>query len=272
MKNIADKVMVITGAASGIGRALAIRAAAENARLALADKDAAGLSQTAEQCRAARGLEILQVDVTRREEMEAAARSVVDHFGCVDIVVNNAGVSSSGLIQELTYETLRWTVEINFWGVVHGTKVFLPFLLARPEANLVNVSSVYGLIGVPAQAAYCASKFAVRGFTEAVRQDLRGTPVAVTIVFPGGVRTQIAKNSRADSSLPPAEQARLRQRIEASLRNTPEEAAEAIMQGVRRSAPRVLIGSDARSIDLLVRLRPASYDSVVARYTARLYS
>ena len=272
MKDIEDKVVVITGAASGIGRALAIRAAAEHARLALADKDVAGLSQTAEQCRAARDTKILQVDVTRRDEVEAAAREVAAHFGCVDVVVNNAGVSSSGLIQELTYETLHWTIDINFWGVVHGTKAFLPFLLARPEASLVNVSSVYGLIGVPAQAAYCASKFAVRGFTEAVRQDLRGTSVAVTVVFPGGVRTQFAKNSRSDSSLPPAEQARLRQRIEASFRNTPEEAAEAIMQGVRRNAPRVLVGADARSVDLLARLRPASYDSAVARHTARLYS
>jgi short-subunit dehydrogenase len=270
MKNTNNKVMVITGAASGIGRALAIRAAAEKVRLALADRDAAGLSQTAEMCRAAQDLKILQVDVARREEVESAARDIAADFGCVDIVVNNAGVSSSGLIQELTYETLQWTIDINFWGVVHGTKAFLPHLLARPEANLVNVSSVYGLIGVPAQAAYCASKFAVRGFTEAVRQDLRSTPVAVTIVFPGGVRTQIARNSRADSSLPLAEQERIRRRMEESFRNSPEDAAEAIMDGIRRNAPRVLIGSEARAIDLLARLRPASYDSVVARHAARL--
>lgn len=272
MKNIEGRVMVITGAASGIGRALAIRAAAGKTRLTLVDRDAAGLARTAEQCHEAPDIKILRVDVTHREEVEAAARDVVAHFGCVDIVVNNAGVSSSGLIQELTYETLQWTIDTNFWGMVHGTKAFLPHLLARSQANLVNISSVYGLIGVPAQAAYCASKFAVRGFTEAVRQDLCGTSIAVTIVFPGGVRTQIVRNSRTDSSLPLAAQERIRQRIEASFRNSPEDAAEAILRGIRRNAPRVLIGAEARTIDLLARLRPESYDSVVARHAARLYS
>jgi short-subunit dehydrogenase len=136
----------------------------------------------------------------------------------------------------------------------------------------VNVSSVYGLIGAPAQAAYCASKFAVRGFTEAVRQDLHGTSVAVTIVLPGGVRTQIVRNARTDSSLPPAEQEKIRRRMEESFRNSPEDAAEAILRGIRRNAPRVLVGAEARAIDLLARLRPASYDSVVARHGARLYS
>jgi short-subunit dehydrogenase len=183
---------------------------------------------------------------------------------------NNAGVSSFGPIQELTHETLQWTVEANLWGVIHGTRVFLPHLLARPEANLVNVSSVYGLIGVPGQAAYCASKFAVRGFTEAVRQNLRTTGVAVTVVFPGGVRTQIVNNSRTDSSIPPADEQRLRQRFEQSLRSSPDEAAEAIAYGIYRNAPRVLIGADARKIDLLARIRPGSYDAVVARQAARL--
>jgi len=191
MKNTNNKVMVITGAASGIGRALAIRAAAEKVRLALADRDAAGLSQTAEMCRAAQDLKILQVDVARREEVESAARDIAADFGCVDIVVNNAGVSSSGLIQELTYETLQWTIDINFWGVVHGTKAFLPHLLARPEANLVNVSSVYGLIGVPAQAAYCASKFAAMGFTKSLRKEVDGKNIKVFSVYPGGMQTNL---------------------------------------------------------------------------------
>jgi NADP-dependent 3-hydroxy acid dehydrogenase YdfG len=270
MKNLKNKVAVITGAASGIGRALAVRLTAEGAKLALADKDVAGLAQTREQCSGASVVKILQVDVARREEMEVMARDVVASLGYVDVVINNAGVSSFGLIQELTYETLQWTVETNLWGVIHGTRAFLPHLLARPEANLVNVSSVYGLIGVPGQAAYCASKFAVRGFTEAVRQDLRGTRVAVTVVFPGGVRTQIVKNSRSDASIPPAEQQRLRQRFEQSLHTSPDEAGEAILDGIYRDAPRVLIGADARKIDLLARIRPGSYDGVVARHAARL--
>jgi len=270
MKSLKNKVVVITGAASGIGQALAIRIAAEGANLALADKDVAGLARTRDQCHSADVVKTLQVDVAHREEMEAMARDVVAMFGCVDVVVNNAGVSSFGLIQELTQETLQWTIDTNLWGVIHGTRVFLPHLLARAEANLVNMSSVFGLIGVPGQAAYCASKFAVRGFTEAVRQDLRRTGVAVTVVFPGGVRTEIVKNSRSDSSNSPAEQQRLRQRFERSLHSSAGEAAEAILGGIYRNAPRVLIGGDARKIDLLARIRPASYDAVVARQAARL--
>jgi NADP-dependent 3-hydroxy acid dehydrogenase YdfG len=272
VKDLKDKVVVITGAASGIGRALAIRLAAEGAKLALADKDRAGLDETGARCHGAAAVETMELNVARRQDMSTAASKVVASFGCVDVLVNNAGVSSSGLIYELTYETLEWTIEINLWGVIHGTKAFLPHLMARPEANLVNVSSVYGLIGFPGQAAYCASKFAVRGFTEAVRQDLRGTGVAVTVAFPGGVRTQIAKSSRVDSKLPQEEQQRLRQRAEQSLRTSPEDAAEAILGGIRRNAPRVLIGSDAHMVDLLVRIRPGRYDAAVARAAARLYS
>ena len=272
MKSLKNKVVVITGAASGIGRALAVRFAAEGANLALADKDVTGLAQTGEQCRGAGVVKTLPVDVARREEMEAMARDTVASFGCVDVVVNNAGVSSVGLIQDLTFETLQWTIETNLWGVIHGTKVFLPHLLARPEANLVNLSSVYGLIAVPGQAGYCASKFAVRGFTEAVRQDLRGTGVAVTLVFPAGVRTQILKNMRVDSSLPLAEQERLRERFGQVLRASPDEAAEAILRGVYRNAPRVFVGAYARRIDLLARIMPGSYDAVVARVAARLQS
>jgi short-subunit dehydrogenase len=256
MKELKGKVVVITGAASGIGRALAIRLAAEGARLALADKDVAGLEAVRRECRGAAAVETIEVDVSGREAVHGAANAVERAFGCVDVVVNNAGVSSSAPIGALTYETLRWTIEINLWGVIHGTMAFLPLLLARREANLVNVSSVYGLIGVPWQAAYCTSKFAVRGFTEAVRQDLRGTGVAVTLVFPGGVRTQIVKNSRTDSRLPEDEMRRLSERFEASLRTSPEDAAEAILKGIRRNAPRVLIGSDARTVDRLARFLP----------------
>lgn len=270
MKTLKDKVAVITGAGSGIGRALAIRFAAEGAWLALLDRDATSLAETVAECPTAQPPLALRVDVAQRETVEAAAEAVASHFGRIDIVINNAGVSSSGTIGELTYETLAWTLEVNFWGVVHGTKAFLPHLLARPEANLVNVSSVYGLIGVPGQAAYCAAKFAVRGFTEAVRQDLRGSPVAVSVVFPGGVRTRIVENSRSDSTRPAEEQQRLRQRFEAALRTSPAAAAEAIARGIRRNAPRILIGRDAGNIDLLARLVPDRYDGVVARQAARL--
>ncbi|EJW11688.1 short-chain dehydrogenase [Rhodovulum sp. PH10] len=270
MKTLTDKAIVITGAASGIGRALAVRLAAERTRLALLDRDADGLRDTVARCReaGAAAVEGRTLDVARREAVEAAARAVVARFGEVDVVVNNAGVSSTGAIGELTDATLHWTMEINFWGVVHGTMAFLPHLVARPEASLVNVSSVYGLIGVPGQAAYCASKFAVRGFTEAIRQDLRDTGVAVSVVFPGGVRTNIVAGSRYDGALSAAERQKLATAFAASLRTEPEVAAETIVRGIRRKAPRILIGSDATAIDLLARLRPATYDSVVARKTA----
>ncbi|MDC7789246.1 SDR family NAD(P)-dependent oxidoreductase [Rhodoplanes sp. TEM] len=270
MKTLTDKTIAITGAASGIGRALAVRLASECACVALLDRDPSGLADTAALCRAAGGaaVETLTVDVARRDAVAAAAQAMVDRFGGVDVLVNNAGVSSSGAIGQLTGETLRWTMEINFWGVVHGTMAFLPQLVRRNEASLVNVSSVYGLIGVPGQAAYCASKFAVRGFTEAVRQDLRGTGVAVSLVFPGGVRTNIVAGSRFDGAMSPAEQERLRTAFAASQHTSPEAAAEAILRGIRRKAPRILIGSDATAIDLLARLRPATYDSAVAKKAA----
>lgn len=269
MEQFAGRCVTITGAASGIGRALAVQFAATGARLALADKDRAGLEQTLSLCRGAEVPLLFEVDVSQRQAVEQLSVEVAQTLGGVDILINNAGVSSSGAIGELTYETLKWTLDINLWGVIHGTLAFLPHLLAKSHAQLVNVSSVYGLIGVPGQAAYCTSKFAVRGFTEAIRQDLRGTGVAVTLVFPGGVRTQIVKNSRSDSKLPTDEQARQRELFEQALTTSPEEAARTIIDGIRRKARRVLIGSDARSIDWMARLCPANYDTVVGKHANR---
>jgi short-subunit dehydrogenase len=209
------------------------------------------------------------LDVSNREHVYLFAKDVVKAFGNADVVINNAGVSSSGFVQGLTYETLEWTININFWGVVHGTKAFLPHLMARPEANLVNLSSVYGLIGVPGRAAYCASKFAVRGFTEALRQELYGSSVAVTVVFPGGVRTNIVRNSRTDYQVDRQAYEEGAKKFEEGLKTSPEEAARAIVDGIRRNAPRVLIGRDAKKIDFLARFRPDSYDRVIAGHQKR---
>lgn len=269
MRSFDGKKVVITGAASGIGRALAVQLANQGATLALLDKHRDGLEETRALC--PRGVPfIYDVDVSNRGGMEAVAQKVVRDLAQVDVLINNAGVSSSGSIHDLTETTLRWTMDINFWGTVHGTWAFLPVLLSRPEAALVNVSSVYGLIGVPEQAAYCASKFAVRGFTEAVRQDLRRTGVTVTLVFPGGIRTSIVKSSRSDSKLSTDQAVLLRQAFEASLHTSADEAARAILEGIRRKAARVLIGQDARRIDLLARCLPGSYDRAVARAADRL--
>lgn len=269
MKELRGKVAVVTGAGSGIGRALAYALDREGAVLALADKDREGLSAAATVLTGSEKNELFVVDVSQRDEVHRFAEDVVRAFGKVDIVVNNAGVSSSGTVRELTYETLQWTIDINLWGTVYGTKAFLPHLMDRPEANLVNVSSVFGLIGVPGQAAYCASKFAVRGFTEALRQELHGSNVAVTVVFPGGVRTNIARSSRTDYKIDRQAYEAGVKKFEEGLKTSPEEAARLIVNGIRKNAPRVLIGRDAKRIDLLARLRPAGYDTVVARNTKK---
>jgi NAD(P)-dependent dehydrogenase (short-subunit alcohol dehydrogenase family) len=269
VKDLKGKVVVVTGAASGIGRALASALNREGALLALADRDGQGLSATVEALTAAGISEQFTVDVSKRDQVYQFAEDTVKAFGHVDVVINNAGVSSSGFVQGLTYETLQWTIDINLWGTIYGTKAFLPLLMERPEANLVNVSSVYGLIGVPGQAAYCASKFAVRGFTEALRQELYGSRVAVTIVFPGGIRTNIARNSRTDYQVDRQTFEAGVKKFEEGLKTSPEEAARAIVEGIRRNAPRVLIGKDAKEIDFLARFRPNTYDGVIARHLKR---
>lgn len=268
MKDLQGKVAVVTGAGSGIGRALALAMSKEKTLLALADIDPDGLQATQREIGAATGREsrIYRVDVSKREQVHEFAGKVIRDFGGVDLVINNAGVSSSGRVRELTYETLEWTININLWGVIHGTKAFLPHLLERPEAGIVNISSVYGLLGIPGQSAYCASKFAVRGFTESLRQELSGTRIFVTLVFPGGVKTNIARNSRTDYPIDPETYGRELQKFETFLKTMPEEAARAIIQGIKRESPRVLIGKDARQIDFLARFNPDTYDKVIARY------
>lgn len=270
MRSLHGKTVVLTGAASGIGKSLAVLLASRGARLALLDKDEGGLSLTKSLC-VGGNARAFPVDVANRDQVDEVARAMVRDFPGVDVLINNAGVSSSGAIQELTEATLRWTMDINFWGTVNCTRAFLPHLQAREEAALVNVSSVYGLIGVPGQAAYCASKFAVRGFTEAIRQDLRGSGVTVTLVFPGGVRTNIVRSSRSDASLSPDVQAAARQIFEASLRTSPDDAARAIVRGIERGLPRVLVGRDAGKIDRLARLLPGHYDAAVARSARKLH-
>lgn len=266
MKDLRGKVIAVTGAGSGIGRALAFKLDGEGSFLALADKDAHGLSETCEALKGKDGCASFVIDVSCRDQVYGFASAAVDTFGRVDAVINNAGVSSSGFVHELTYETLEWTINVNLWGVIYGTKAFLPRLLERPEANIVNVSSVYGLVGWPGQAAYCASKFGVRGFTEALRQELRKSSVAVTVVFPGGVRTNIARNSRTDHRIERQTFEEGVKKIEAMFKTSPAEAADAIVSAMRRNAPRVLIGRDARRIDVLPRIRPGTYDRVIERY------
>jgi NADP-dependent 3-hydroxy acid dehydrogenase YdfG len=265
MHDFADKVVVITGAASGIGRALAHNFAARGARLALADWNAEGLAATV---RALSTTQVFsqQVDVGQRDQVFAFREAVVAEFGTVDAVFNNAGVAVSQRIAELSYDDFEWIVAINFWGVVHGTKAFLPDLLQRREALLVNTSSVFGLIAVPTQGAYNATKFAVRGFTEALRHELAGGPVHVMCVHPGGVRTDIARNARLHEAPDGAtdKPASVRQ-FDRLARTTPEAAAAAIVRAAQRRRGRCLIGADAHAIDWLARLLPANYWALLGR-------
>ena len=269
MQTFRDRVVVITGAASGIGRALARAFATEGSRLAIADVDAAGLAETAKLAGAKECLTEI-VDVSDRTAVERFADQVRSRFGVAHVVINNAGVALSQTLAETRYEDFQWIMGINFWGVVHGTQAFLPLLRAADEAVVVNVSSVFGLIAFPTQGAYNASKFAVRGFTEALRHECEGTSIRAICVHPGGIRTSILKNARFYSdAFGHNDHARSMAEFEQIARTTPERAAEKIVVGIRKRKLRILIGPDAYVIDLMQRLLPARYMKVVAAVLSR---
>lgn len=265
MDELSGKVAVVTGAGSGIGRALAKRLATEGARLAISDVDEAGLIETAQACKRS-GAEVrtYRVDVGERAAVLAHADAVVGDFGSVNLVVNNAGVALQANVLEMSFEDLDWLMNINFWGMVNGSKAFLPHLISSGDGHLVNISSVFGLIGVPTQSAYCAAKFGVRGFTESLRQEMRmgKHPVGVTCVHPGGIKTNIARSARSALHRSSDEMAAAFDRI---ARTTPDTAARRILTGVRKDQARVLIGVDALAIDGMPRLLGSAYQSVVSR-------
>lgn len=272
MRTFDGRVAVITGAGSGIGRALALDLASRGAVLALSDRDEVGLLETAERCasRQAREVRTDKVDVSDRAAVEAYAASVRDELGRVNAVFNNAGVALHGDFEEMTYEQIEWVMGINFWGVVHGSKEFLPHLVESGDGHLVNISSLFGLMGMPGQSAYNASKFAVRGFTEALRTEMLVSrhPVQVSCVHPGGIRTAIARNARTTESHDPVTVARLFD--ERLARTTAEKAAEVIAEGVLANRPRIVVGADAKVLDAYVRLAGAGYQRTVARVAQRL--
>jgi short-subunit dehydrogenase len=263
-------VVVITGAASGIGRALAVRLSKEPiAGIAIADVNEVALAETKEMAERS-GVKVTahRVDVANENEMGSFANEVIRSHGRVTHVINNAGVALGGTVREVTLDDIHWLIGINFWGVVHRTKIFLPYLEKEPSAHIVNISSIFGIIAPPGQAAYCASKFAVRGFTESLRHELASSNVAVTVVHPGGVGTNIANNARIGDgvSLTEDEIREKRKRINKNLaRSTPDEAAETIVCGIKARRPRIMIGSDARILGIVQRLFPRRYFSVLDR-------
>lgn len=258
-------VAVVTGAASGIGAALADVLAARGCALALADLEAAGLRDVAARARRA-GVSVSEhrLDVADHEAVAAFPDAVLAGHGRVSVLVNNAGVALGGRFEQVSPEDFDWLISINFGGVVRMTRAFLPLLRREPVAQLVNLSSVFGIVAPPGQAAYAASKFAVRGFSEALRHELAGSPVGVTVVHPGGVRTAIAANARCTglSNAETEAQAKVWARF---LRLDPQEAAERIVRGIERREKRVLVGRDAQRIALVQRLFPVEYWRVLQR-------
>jgi short-subunit dehydrogenase len=266
MSFVSEGVAVVTGAGSGIGRALALRLAAMGSAVAMADVDEAGLMETAASLAGKRAAVTTHVvDVAQEAAVRSFATDVVARHGRVTLLVNNAGVALYGTFQEYSLDDLRWLMGVNFWGTVYGVKYFLPILKQQPRAQIVNLSSVWGLIAPAGQSAYSASKFAVRGFTEALLHELEGSTVSVSCVHPGGVATAIARRARLGANAPVSTKDESIARFESVATTPPEEAAAGILAGVERRQPRILVGSGARQIDVLQRLRPATYWNTLAR-------
>ncbi|MGJ9411329.1 SDR family NAD(P)-dependent oxidoreductase [Aeromicrobium sp. CF4.19] len=269
MTHFTGKVAVVTGAASGIGRALSVELARRGARLAISDVDTVGLAET-ERLVTALGVEVKAefLDVAERELLVQYAADVAAHFGRVNLVFNNAGIAYTGSVEEMSFKDLDRVMDVDFWGVANGTKVFLPHLIDSGDGHVVNISSLFGLLSVPSQSAYNAAKFAVRGFTESLRQEmiLSGHPVKVTCVHPGGIATNIARNAdQADGR----DHDRLASSFDKLARTSPEKAADVILRGVEKGRARVLIGADAKALDVLVRLTGSGYQGLAARFSRR---
>lgn len=271
MNSFNDKVAAITGAGSGIGRALALQLASEGCALALSDINQANVDETA-QMASAHNVKVTTacVDVSNREQMLAWAQRVVADHGRVNMIFNNAGVAHASSIEGSTFEDYEWIVGINFWGVVNGTKAFLPLLKQSGDGHIINLSSVFGLFAQPGMSSYNATKYAVRGFTESLRMelDMMRCGVSATCVHPGGIRTNIALQTRLSTSMNEllgTDKDFRRNFHNLALKQTPQKAARVILNGVRKNKRRVLIGSDAMSSDLLVRILPAAYQYFVVR-------
>ncbi|MEA2303275.1 MAG: hypothetical protein QOH43_555 [Solirubrobacteraceae bacterium] len=278
MSAVAGKVCVVTGAGSGIGRALALGLARRGARLALSDVDEVGLDATAEAARAA-GAEVAtqRLDVSDRDAMTTYAEAVAAHFGVVHQLYNNAGIAHSRTVLESDYAEYERVFGVNLWGVIHGTKAFLPHLIASGDGHVTNISSLNGYLAQDEMSHYCTSKFAVRGFTETLRIEMlqAGHRVGVTVVHPGGIKTNIA-TAALDAArsfgleVTAEHEERRRMYNEKLLKMDPAEAAEIIVKGVEADKPRVLVGNDAKAVDLLVRLFPARYPKLSLALQRRL--
>ncbi len=266
MSKFAGKVAVVTGAGSGIGQALAVELARSGASLAISDVNAEGLAQTEQQVKAIGApVKVDKLDVTEREAFQAYADAVNEHFGKVNQIYNNAGITYISTIEFSRFKDIEQVMDVDFWGVVNGTKAFLPHLIASGDGHIVNISSVLGLMALPGQPAYISAKFAVRGFTEALRQEMvvAGYPVGVTVVHPGGIRTSFGTNAVIAEGMGLDQDQVLENFDQQVAKTTPEQAARAILAAVGKNKARVLIGSDARAADLMVRVFGARYGELM---------
>ncbi|MEU1963038.1 SDR family NAD(P)-dependent oxidoreductase [Nocardia sp. NPDC019304] len=265
-----NKVCVITGAGSGIGRALAVNLARRGAKLALSDIDVDGLAETVRRCEQL-GAEVKsdRLNVVEREAVILYADAVKAHFGTVHQVYNNAGIAHHGEVVRSEYKDFERVMDVDFWGVVNGTKAFLPMVIESGDGHIVNVSSLFGLIAIPGQSAYNAAKFAVRGFTESLRQEMLVArhPVKVTCVHPGGIKTAVARNATYAEGIDAKSAASMFDRKLAI--HTPEMAAQTIIEGVRKGQGRVLIGWEAKLLDLFVRVTASGYQRIAANVERR---
>jgi NAD(P)-dependent dehydrogenase (short-subunit alcohol dehydrogenase family) len=263
---LSEGVAVITGAGSGMGRCLAQQLAGMGSALALSDVDEKGLAETVVLLGSPKG-KVTQhlVDVANEARVKAFAEEVAAQHGRATVLFNNAGVALLGNFEELSLEDIRWLIDINFWGVIYGVYYFLPLLKKERRAHIVNTSSIFGLVGAVGQTAYCASKFAVRGFTESLRHELEGTNIFVTSVHPGGIKTPIAKHARPGARAAANLYKDSVSRFDRVAITSPEDAASRILKGVEKYEPRVLIGGDCKTVDLLQRVRPAGYWKQLAK-------
>jgi hypothetical protein len=271
MEGFAGKVAAVTGAGSGIGQALALELARSGAAVAISDVDPEGLAQTEEQLNAiGASVRSDRLDVTEREAFQLYADQINAHFGTVNQIYNNAGIAYTGDVDVSQFKDIERVMDVDFWGVVNGTKAFLTHLIASGDGHIINVSSLFGLMAVPGQAAYNAAKFAVRGFTEALRQEmaLNRQPVKVTSIHPGGVKTAIARNATTAEGVDAEAQAKFFDKRLAG--TSPQRAAEIILDGVRKNKARVLVGQDAVVLDLIVRITGSNYQRLFAPVLSRM--
>jgi NADP-dependent 3-hydroxy acid dehydrogenase YdfG len=270
MKGFAGKVAVVTGAGSGIGQALAVELGRSGATLAISDIDTEGLARTEERLNTIGAPNRAdRLDVTEREAFQAYADQVNEHFGKVNQIYNNAGIAFTGDVEVSQFKDIERVMDVDFWGVVNGTKVFLPYLIASGDGHVINISSLFGIFSVPGQAAYNSAKFAVRGFTEALRQEMAfaGHPVKVTTVHPGGIKTGIARNATAVAGVDVAAQARFFDKRLAT--TSAQRAAQIILEAVHKNKARVLVGPDAKVLDLVVRLTGSGYQRLFSPVLGR---